>query len=94
MTIDNIKREVTPILKKHGVSRAEIFGSISRGTEDSSSDVDILVKLGREMSLLEFVRIKIELEDFLGKKVDLVEYKSVKPRLKKYILSEESRIYG
>jgi predicted nucleotidyltransferase len=45
------------------------------------------------MSLLGFVRIKLELEDVLHTKVDLVEYKNIKTRLKDRILSEEVRIY-
>jgi len=50
--------------------------------------------LGNQISLLEFVGIKYELEDLLGRKVDLVEYQAVKPRLKDKILAEEIRIYG
>ncbi len=46
------------------------------------------------MGLLEFVGIKLELEDKLRKKVDLVEYRAIKPRLKDRILAEEVRIYG
>ncbi len=46
------------------------------------------------MSLLDFVGLKIELEDMLGKSVDLVEYKAIKPIIKDGILQSEIRIYG
>lgn len=56
--------------------------------------MDILIELKDKISLLKFVRIKLDLEDALNKKVDLVEYNSIKPRLQERILSEEIRIYG
>ena len=91
MAIEKIKHIIIPILKKYGINRAGIFG---RNTNSEKSDVDILVELKPEFSLFDFVRIKLELEDVLHKKVDLVEYKSLKPRLKERILAEEIRIYG
>jgi hypothetical protein len=94
MKIEEIKDAVVPILIRHHIKRAGIFGSIAKGDATSESDIDILVELGDQISLLEFVGIKYELEDLLGKKVDLVEYQAVKPRLKNQIMSEEIRIYG
>lgn len=94
MTIIEIKNIVEPILKKHQVTRAGIFGSYAIDKQTNNSDVDILVKIDKKISLLEFVKIKLEIEDKIGKKVDLVEYSSIKPRLKENILSEEVRLYG
>jgi predicted nucleotidyltransferase len=94
MNIEEIKDTIVPVLIRHQIIRAGIFGSVAKGEATSKSDVDILVELGHEISLLEFVGIKYELEDLLGRKVDLVEYQAVKPRLKNRILSEEIRIYG
>lgn len=95
MIIDNnIKECIIRILKKHHIKRAGIFGSYAKGTYLEGSDIDILVELGTKMSLLKFVGIQLELEDSLNKKVDLAEYKAIKPRLRKRILSEEVRIYG
>lgn len=94
MQIEEIQEKIIPVLRKHEVKRAGIFGSMATGKADLESDVDILVELGNEISLLEFVGIKYELEDLLGVKVDLVEYQAIKPRLKNRILSEEIRIYG
>ena len=94
MTIETIKKMVIPILKKYNIVQAGFFGSFTKGENTSSSDIDILVELGNAISLFEFVRIKFELEDKLNLKVDLVEYKAIKPRLRDRILSEEMRIYG
>ncbi|GAI56487.1 unnamed protein product [marine sediment metagenome] len=50
---------------------------------------DILVEIESDMSLLDFVGLKIEVEEALGKKVDLVEYSTIKPLIKERILSEQ-----
>jgi len=87
--IEELKNKVAPILKKHGVKRAALFGSSVRGEMKESSDVDILVRIDKDISLLDFVGIKLELEDVLGKRVDLVEYDTIKPRLRDRILREQ-----
>ncbi|MBA7660670.1 MAG: hypothetical protein GH143_01985 [Calditrichaeota bacterium] len=90
MTIDEIKRKALPILKKYDLRKAGVFGSIVRGELREDSDVDILVEIGKDdMSLLDFVGIKLEIEEALGRKVDLVEYDTIKPLLKERILAEE-----
>lgn len=94
MTLDKIKNIAETILKRHGISKAGIFGSYAYGAYNQFSDVDILVEIKKRMSLLEFIKIKNELEDNLGKKVDLVEYDMINPAVKESILSEEKRIYG
>lgn len=94
MNIQEIKTKVSPILLKYNIKRAGIFGSVARGTFDSKSDLDLLIELNEKISLLEFVKIKFELEDVLGLKVDLVEYQTLKPSLKNQILLEEIPIYG
>ncbi|MBL7147582.1 MAG: nucleotidyltransferase family protein [Nanoarchaeota archaeon] len=91
--LKKIKSKIVPILKKHGVVRAGIFGSYVYGTQKKNSDIDILVEIkNKKMSLLGFIRIKHELEDSLKKKIDLVEYNTIKPQIKERILNEEVKI--
>ena len=90
MTIDEVKKKILPVLKKYEIKKAGVFGSVIRGETREDSDIDILVELGKDdMSLLDFVGIKLELEEVLGRKVDLVEYATIKPLLKERILEEE-----
>ena len=56
------------------------------------SDVDILVELDSRLSLYDVIGIKLELEKKLKKKVDLVEYETIRPELKETILNEEVSI--
>jgi len=87
--IKEIKEKALPILKKHDVKKAAIFGSYAKdkGTEDS--DIDILVKIEKDISLLDFIKIELELEDELDKEIDLVEYQTIKPALKENILNNQ-----
>ena len=90
--IKTIKAQILPILKQAGVLRSSIFGSLARGEADATSDVDILVELPENASLLDLVGLQLDLESSLGKKVDLVEYDSIKAALKQNILSSQVRL--
>lgn len=90
--IENIAKQVRPILCKHGVVKAGIFGSYARGEQKKSSDVDIVVKINKDISLLDFIRLKQEMEEKLHKKVDLVEYAALKPLIKDQIMHDQVRI--
>lgn len=78
-----------PILNRYSVKKAAIFGSFARGEEKKTSDIDILVDIKKDISLLDFIGIQQEIEDVLQKKVDLVEYNTIKPIIKKQILKEQ-----
>ncbi len=89
--IEKIKKKVIPILRVNGIKKAGIFGSYARGEQNKNSDIDILVEPPRGIGI-GFVGIKFELEDKLGKKVHLVTYKYLHPRIKKNVLADEVRI--
>ena len=95
--MDKYTAKIIPILKKYGVSRASLFGSIVRGDTHKNSDVDILVELPNKLRGFDFIGMKMDLQEELdkklNKKVDLVEYHLIKESLKKYILSEQKIIY-
>ena len=92
-TKNKIKETVVPILKKHNVKRASLFGSIVSGNYTDKSDIDILVELDDDLSLLDFIDIKLEIEAATKRKVDLVEYATIKPSLKKYILKQQEDLF-
>jgi len=87
--IEEIKQKILPILQRYGVKRVGLFGSCVRGEMREGSDIDILVEIEKDISLLDFVGLKLEIEEALGKKVDLVEYNTIKPLLREKILSEQ-----
>jgi len=89
MLIKEISEKIHPILKKHGVKRAALFGSVARGEATEESDIDILVELPEKASLLDLAALKIGLEELLKKKVDVLTYSSLHPLLKERILDEQ-----
>lgn len=90
--VEKIRKKILPVLKKYGVRRASIFGSVVRGEATENSDIDILVEIGSDISLLDFVGLKLELEEVLGREVDLGEYDTIKPIIKDRILNEQVAI--
>jgi hypothetical protein len=92
MTIEEIKERIIPILGRSGIKKAAIFGSLARGEAKTSSDIDILVEIKSDMSLLDYIGIKLELEEALKMKVDLVEYETIKPLIREKILNEQVAI--
>lgn len=89
---ERYKKEILPILKKHDVKKAAFFGSIVKETFNEDSDLDILVELSDDLSLLDFIELKIEIEERIGRKIDLVEYNTIKKQLRDRILKEQVQI--
>ena len=89
MSIEEIKQKILPILKEHNIKKAGLFGSCVRGEMRKDSDIDVLVEIEDDISLLDFVGIKLEIEEALKRKVDLVEYSTIKPLLKEKIIKEQ-----
>lgn len=92
MNLEKIKNKVIPIFNQYGVNKAAFFGSSVRSENTDESDIDILVELPEEASLLDLAGLKIDLEERLGRKVDVITYGSLHPLLKDKILSEEVAI--
>ncbi len=87
--IEEKKRKILPVLQRYGVKRIGLFGSCVRGEMREDSDIDILVEIEKDISLLDFIGIKLEIEETLGRNVDLVEYCTIKPLLRERILKEQ-----
>ncbi|MFX1312287.1 MAG: nucleotidyltransferase family protein [Promethearchaeota archaeon] len=69
-----------------------MFGSIVREEMIDESDVDLLIEFEGTKSLLDIVRLKIELEEVLKYKVDVLTYNSLHLLLKNHILAEQVKI--
>ena len=89
LTIIEIGKKTKPVLKKYGIASASVSGSFATGEQTKKSDVDFIVEFDSKIGLLTFARIKRELEEALGRKVDLMERSAIKPRIRKYLLRDE-----
>ncbi|MDD1760930.1 MAG: nucleotidyltransferase family protein [Methanothrix sp.] len=87
--IQPVREMIIDILRRNGVKRASFFGSIVRGEMTEDSDVDLLVEFEGKKSLLDLAHLKNELEDSINRRVDLLTFKSLHPRLKDRILAEQ-----
>lgn len=86
--LDNIARKSLPILKRNGVTKAFIFGSALYGQDSPSSDIDFLLNYREDVSLLDVAGLKLELEQALNRKVDLISEKYLHHHLKKHIKND------
>jgi predicted nucleotidyltransferase len=92
-SVSSIVEKAVPILKKHDVKRASIFGSFARGSATSRSDVDFLIEYkGKNKSLFDLVDLKLDLEEILGRKVDITTYQSLHYALRERIFAEQMEI--
>ena len=88
--------EVKGILNQHSqflkdmyhVKNIGIFGSVATGENTGSSDVDILVEFSEPIGFFKFIELEEFLSKILGKKVDLVTKKAIKPIIKEEVLQE------
>jgi len=90
--IESIKKILIKVLMEHEVKKAALFGSIVRGETTEDSDIDLLIEFKGRKSLFDLAGLKLELQEILRRKVDVVTYKSLHPLLKERILSEEEVI--
>lgn len=90
--ITRIKDKILPILKEYRVTKAGIFGSHARGEQKKKSDIDLLVEIKENISLTEIIHLRNLLQKNLKKKVDLVEYDTIRKELKESILNEEIQL--
>lgn len=94
INIKEITEKANPIFEKYGLEYAGIFGSYARGDNTEKSDVDILFKPGKTLSLFDIVGLKDELSEILENKVDLVSEKAVISYFRDYIFKDLKLIYG
>ena len=87
--INKLIKTINPVLSRYGIHSASIVGSMAYGNNTDESDIDLVVEIDKPMSLLTFAALKIELEELLHLKVDLLERSAIKPRLRQSILAKE-----
>lgn len=77
-SIDEIREIIAPVMQKHGVERVYLFGSYARGEADESSDVDLCIDASRLRGMFALGSLYADLEDVLGKPLDLLTFNSMK----------------
>lgn len=73
------------LLHRYGVTRLALFGSVVRDAAHADSDVDILVSFDGPATSSRYFGVQFFLEDLLGRRVDLVTDKALRPELRPYV---------
>ncbi len=82
------REEILKIATKYGAYNLRIFGSVARGEERQDSDVDFLVDMESDRNLLDRIGLMQDLEDFLGRKVDVATVKVLRDFCRESILKD------
>ena len=93
MTRNTIFKKVVTRLLASGAKKIVVFGSYARNEQTPKSDLDLIVRFSKKISLFDMVRIQQELADELRIPVDLLTEQEVSPYIKKYVRQEQMVLY-
>ena len=82
------RQQILSVAAKHGASNIRVFGSVARGQAGPASDLDLLVDMRADHSLLDRVSLILDLEEVLGQKVDVATERVLRPELRARVLRE------
>ncbi|MEP6763884.1 MAG: nucleotidyltransferase family protein [Gemmatimonadaceae bacterium] len=88
---DTLKRHRADVLKlaaHYGATDVRVFGSVARGDADESSDIDLLVRMTPGRSVFDIGGLLMDLQDLLGRRVDVVTERGLRPRIRAQVLRE------
>ena len=79
---------ILQLAREHGARSVRVFGSVARGVDQPDSDLDLLVDMEPGRSLIDQIALKQDLEDLLGREVDVVTQAALHPRVRERVLQE------
>jgi hypothetical protein len=82
------RQEILRLAASRGMRNVRVFGSVARGEANADSDVDLLVDAEAGRSMLDVIGLWLDLQELLGRKVDLVTEGGMSPYLRDKILNE------
>lgn len=82
------RADILRLAQIHGAQNIRLFGSVARGDSTPSSDIDLLVHMASDRSLLDRIALTQELEDLLNCKVDVVNDQALSPSIRNTVLAE------
>jgi len=84
---------IIEICKRNDISYCALFGSFARGEARENSDIDLLVRFSKPKGF-DWIDAALEIEDELGRKVDLVTESTLSPYLKEFVMKDLKVLYG
>ena len=80
--------EVLRLAAEHGARNVRVFGSVARGEADATSDLDFLIELEPGRNLLDMGGWLMDLQSLLGRPVDVISEKGLRPSIRARVLRE------
>lgn len=87
-TVKEKRKQILEIAAKYGAYNVRLFGSTVRGNATETSDIDFLVQLEPRCKLFDWLHLEQDLENLLGKKVDVVQEEAMKGKMLERALKE------
>ncbi|WP_299289923.1 nucleotidyltransferase domain-containing protein [uncultured Mucilaginibacter sp.] len=84
--LEHYQQIIVPVLKKFNIKRASIFGSIAKGLETNTSDLDLLIEPEAGFTLFTLIALENEITHLTKRKIDIVEFGALKPSIKTEVL--------
>jgi hypothetical protein len=81
------------IAAEHGAYNIRVFGSVARGEADSASDLDLLVDMEPDRSILDLGGLLMDLQELLECRIDIVTEKGLRGRIRERVLKEAASHY-
>lgn len=88
MNLEPYLEQIRKVCRQSNISRLCVFGSVARGDDTSESDVDLLVKFDRPVSLLELIKLEDKFVDIFGRKVDLGTEGGLHPLIRDSVMKD------
>ncbi|WP_205948501.1 nucleotidyltransferase family protein [Pueribacillus theae] len=88
MKLKDNREEILRIAKENGIKNLKLFGSVARSEDGEESDIDLLVSFEEGKSLFDLIRFKQEMEEIMGKNVDVLTENAIHHSIKEKILNE------
>src|SRR5205807_5343354 len=92
--VRNKREEVLRIAERHGARNVRVFGSVARGEASPDSDLDFLVDMEPGRSLLDLGGLLMDLQELLGRRVDVVTEQGLRSRVRERVLREAMPLRG
>jgi len=82
------RRAIIGACSERGATNVRIFGSVARGDDTATSDIDLLVDLDENVGLVALAGLRRELRELLDAEVDVVPVEALKPALQEQVTAE------
>ena len=90
-TLDELRQrreQILALASRHGARNVRVFGSVARGDANPSSDIDLVVDFDHSCSLMDHGELVMDLEEALGRRVDVVSARALRDRFRDRVLRE------